>query len=76
MFDDVFNAVDKDGAFGIFELFVAEGPDVALFIADKDGDILPERRGGNGLVAGDNVARETVYEGFVLGAVEKVVELV
>ena len=76
MFGDVFDAVDKDGAFGIFELFVAERPDVALFIADKDGDILPERRGSDEMVAGNDVARKTVYEGFVFGVVKKIVELV
>ena len=76
VFDDVFDAVDKDGALGVFELFVAEGPDIALFIADKDGDILPERRGSDEMVAGDDVARKTVYEGFVFTVVEKIVELV
>ena len=76
VFDDVFDAVDKDGAFGVVELFVAEGPDIALFIADKDGDILPERRGGNEMVAGDDVARKTVYEDFVFAIVKKIVELV
>ena len=76
MFGDVFDAVDKDGAFGIFELFVAERPDVALFIADKDGNILPERRGSDEMVAGNDVARKTVYEGFVFGVVKKIVELV
>ena len=76
VFDDVFDAVDKDGAFGVFELFVAEGPDVALFIADKDGDILPECRGGNEMVAGDDVARKTVYKSFVFVVVKKIVELV
>lgn len=76
VFGDVFDAVDKDGAFGVVELFVAEGPDVALFIADKDGDILPERRGSNGVVAGDDVTSETVYKGFVFTVVKKIVELV
>ena len=61
VFDDVFDAVDKDGALGVVELFVAERPDIALFIADEDGDILPERWGGNGVVASDDVARKTVY---------------
>jgi hypothetical protein len=76
VFGDVFDAVDKDGAFGIFELFVAEGPDVAFSKANKDGDILPERRGGNEVVASDDVARKTVYEGFVFAVVKKIVELV
>ena len=76
VFGDVFDAVDKDGAFGIVELFVAEGPDIALFIADKDGDILPECRGGNEMVASDDVARKTVYKGFVFAVVKKIVELV
>ena len=76
VFDDVFDAVDKDGAFGVVELFVAEGPDVALFIADKDGDILPECRGSNEMIASDDVARKTVYEGFVFVVVKKIVKLV
>jgi len=76
VFGDVFDAVDKDGAFGVVELFVAEGPDVALFIADEDGDILPERWGGNEAVASDDVARKTVYKGFVFAVVKKIVELV
>lgn len=76
VFGDVFDAVDKDGALGVVELFVAEGPDVAFFIADKDGDILPERRSGNEMVAGDDVARKTVYESFVFTVVKKIVELV
>lgn len=76
VFGDVFDAVDKDGAFGVVELFVAEGPDVALFIADKDGDILPERWGSNGVVAGDDVTSETVYKSSVFAVVKKIVELV
>jgi hypothetical protein len=76
VFSDVFDAVDKDGAFGVVELFVAEGPDVALFIADENGDILPERRGGNEMVASDDVTSETVYESFVFAVVKKIVELV
>ena len=76
VFGDVFDAVDKDGAFGVVELFVAEGPDVALFIADKDGDILPECWGSNEVVAGDDVASETVYESFVFAVVKKIVELI
>ena len=76
VFDDVFDAVDKDGTLGVFELFVAKGPDIALFIANKDGDILPERWGSNEVVAGDDVASETVYEGFVFAVVKKIVELV
>lgn len=76
VFDDVFDAVDEDGALGVFELFVAEGPDIALFIADKDGDILPERWGSNEMVASDNVTSETVYESFIFAVVKKIVELV
>ena len=76
VFGDVFDAVDKDGTLGVFELFVAEGPDVALFIADKDGDILPERRGGNEMVVGDDVAHKTVYKSFVFAVAKKIVELV
>lgn len=76
VFDDVFDAVDKDGAFGVVELLVAEGPDVALSKADKDGDILPERWGGNEMVAGNDVACKTIYEGFVFAVVKKIVELV
>lgn len=76
VFGDVFDAVDKDGAFGVVELFVAEGPDVALFIADENGDILPERRGSDEMVAGDDVASETVYKSFVFAVVKKIVELV
>lgn len=76
VFDDVFDAVDKDGAFGVVELFVAKGPDVALFIANKDGDILPECWGSDEMVAGDDVARKTVYKGFVFAVVKKIVELV
>ena len=76
MFGDVFDAVDKDGAFGVVELFVAEGPDVALFIADENGDILPERRGSDEMVASDDVARKTVYKSFVFAVVKKIVELV
>ena len=76
VFGDVFDAVDKDGAFGVVELFVAEGPDVALFIANENGDILPERRSSDEMVAGDDAASETVYEGFVFAVVKKIVELV
>ena len=76
VFDDVFDAVDKDGALGVVELFVAEGPDIAFFVADKDGDILPERRGSNGVVACDDVARKIVYKSFVFAVVKKIVELV
>lgn len=76
VFGDVFDAVDKDGALGIFELFVAEGPDVTLFIADKDGDILPKCRGSNEMIAGDDIARKTVYKSFVFAVVKKIVELV
>ena len=76
VFGNVFDTVDKDGAFGVVELFVAERPDIALFIADKDGDILPERWGGDEMVAGDDAASETVYEGFVFAVVKKIVELV
>ena len=76
VFGDVFDAVDKDGAFGVVELFVAEGPDVALFIANENGDILPERRGSNEMIVSDDVTSETVYEGFVFAVVKKIVELV
>ena len=76
VFGDVFDAVDKDGALGVIELFIAEGPDVALFIADENGDILPECRGSNEMVTGDNVTSETVYESFVFAVVKKIVELV
>ena len=74
--DNVFDAVDKDGVFGVFELFVAEGPDVALFIADKDGDILPECRVSNEMIASDDVTSETVYKSFVFAVVKKIVELI
>ena len=76
VFDNVFDAVDKDGTLGVFELFVAEEPDIALFIADKDGDILPERRGSDEMVAGNDVASETVYKSFVFAVVKKIVELI
>ena len=76
VFGYVFDAVDKDGAFGVVELFVAEGPDVALFIANENGDILPERRGSDEMVASDDVARKTVYKSFVFAVVKKIVELV
>ena len=76
VFGDVFDAVDKDGAFGVVELFVAEGPDVTFSKANKDSDILPERRGSNEVIASDDVARKTVYKGFVFAVVKKIVELV
>ena len=76
VFDNVFDAVNEDGAFGVVALFVAEGPDIALFIADKDGDILPECRGSNEMIACDDVASETVYESFVFAIAKKIVELV
>ena len=76
MFDNVFDAIDKDGAFGIFELLLVEVPEVAFFVSDVDCDILPKGWGGDGLVAGDDVARKTVYEGFVFGIVKKKVELI
>ena len=74
MIDDVFDAVDEDGVFGPFVLVFGDGPDVALVITNVDGDILPEFWSGDGLVAGNDIASETVDEEFVCGAIEHTIE--